>query len=79
MRTTPLRLAFRLVLILAPLPSLCATGCLAVKPYEREVLSLRSMNGEREQAENKFTQHYTESREGIAGGYCAAGGGCGCN
>ena len=79
MRPTTLRLALRLLVILVPLPSLLAAGCVAVKPYEREVLSLRSMSGVGEQSENKFMMHIIESREGGAGGFCAAGGGCGCN
>lgn len=55
------------------------SGCVRVKPYEREVLSIRPMTGENEGSEDKFRQHWQESREGGAGGYGAAGGGCGCN
>lgn len=55
------------------------TGCVRVKPYEREVLSIRPMSGDDERSEDKFRQHWQESREGGAGGYGAAGGGCGCN
>ena len=42
-------------------------------------LSLRAMDPGAEKVENKFRQHWQESREGGSGGYCAAGGGCGCN
>jgi hypothetical protein len=63
--------------------SLLATGalggCVRVKPYEREIMSLRPMSGDDERVEDKFRQHWQESREGGAGGYAAAGGGCGCN
>ncbi len=58
---------------------LCSAGCVAVKPYQREVLSIRPMDGEDNKVEDKFRQHWGESREGAAGGYAAAGGGCGCN
>lgn len=56
-----------------------AAGCARVQPYQREVLSLRAMQGETERVENRFAQHWQESREGSMGGYAAAGGGCGCN
>jgi hypothetical protein len=56
---------------------LAVAGC--VKPYQRELLSLRPMDPAAEKVENKFRQHWQESREGASGGYCAAGGGCGCN
>ena len=59
--------------------SLGATGCARVQPYEREELSLRHMTGDAEHVEDKFRQHWQESREGASGGYGAAGGGCGCN
>ena len=69
--------SFRVV-IFAVAPSLLA-GCLVVKPYQREVLSLRSMDPASETVEDKFRQHWQESREGSRGGFAAAGGGCGCN
>ena len=56
-----------------------AAGCAPVKPYEREYLSERAMRPESESTENRFRQHWQESREGSAGGFGAAGGGCGCN
>ncbi len=56
-----------------------ACGCARVKPYQRELLSLPAMDPARETAESHFRQHYEESREGAAGGYGSAGGGCGCN
>jgi len=54
-------------------------GCVRVKPYQRETLSLRCMTPGAEQAEDKFRQHWQFSREGSEGGFGAAGGGCGCN
>ena len=55
------------------------TGCVRARPYEREILSLTPMSGDDERGEDKFRQHWQESREGGGGGYAAAGGGCGCN
>ncbi len=64
-----------LLLVLAAVTA----GCVRVKPYEREVLSLRAMSPGVEAAEDKFRQHWQFSREGSEGGFGAAGGGCGCN
>lgn len=55
------------------------SGCARVQPYEREVLSLSAMQADTERVENRFSQHWQESREGGMGGYATAGGGCGCN
>jgi len=54
-------------------------GCSTVKPYQREVLADRAMAPSGEALEDHFRQHWQESREGGAGGYASAGGGCGCN
>ena len=54
-------------------------GCVRARPYERETLSLRPMDPTSEHCEDRFRQHWGDSREGAAGGYAAAGGGCGCN
>ena len=54
-------------------------GCAVVKPYQREGLALRPMTPEAESGENKFRQHWQDSREGSTGGFGSAGGGCGCN
>ena len=58
---------------------LVGAGCVRVKPYQREALSMRPMNGAAESGEDKFRQHWQDSREGSTGGYGGAGGGCGCN
>lgn len=81
MRRLPLRLRIfpSLLLLVAGSSALLGAGCVAVKPYQREELSLRPMDGASEKTEDKFRQHWTESREGVSGGYSAAGGGCGCN
>ena len=54
-------------------------GCAPVRPYQREYLSLRPMRPEAEKTEDHFRAHWQGSREGSAGGFGAAGGGCGCN
>lgn len=57
-----------------------AGGCTHVAPYQREHLAKRSMDtGEREMAEERFSSHVYEAREGAGGAGFTAGGGCGCN
>ena len=63
--------------ILCLLMMIFGAGC--VKPYQRELLSMRAMDPAAQKVENRFAQHWQESREGGSGGFCAAGGGCGCN
>jgi hypothetical protein len=55
------------------------SGCVVVKPFQREYLSERAMRPSSEIAEDRFRAHWQESREGATGGFGAAGGGCGCN
>ena len=50
-----------------------ASGCVRVKPYQREYLSLRPMRPTAESGEDRFRAHYQGAREG------SIGGGCGCN
>lgn len=61
------------------LGTLLATGCVRIKPYQRELLSTRPMTNGAEAAEDRFRQHWQGAREGSFGGFGAAGGGCGCN
>ena len=56
-----------------------ASGCVVVKPYQREALSQRAMTPGSESTEDRFRQHWQGSREGGTGGFGASGGGCGCN
>jgi len=56
-----------------------AGGCVRVKPYQREQLTLRAMQPGGERAEDRFRSHWQTAREGSEGGFGAAGGGCGCN
>jgi hypothetical protein len=56
-----------------------ATGCVRVKPYERELLAKPTMTFQPDPHEDVLDNHMLEAREGAAGGYGSAGGGCGCN
>ena len=56
-----------------------SSGCVVVKPFQREYLSERAMRPGGEGTEDRFRAHWQESREGATGGFGAAGGGCGCN
>ena len=58
---------------------LMSCGCVRVKPWEREILSQRSMAFDSEQYENILDHTYYNAREGAAGGFESGGGGCGCN
>lgn len=56
-----------------------AGGCARVAAHQREQLSRRAMNPERDPIEDKLDTHVTEYREGSIGGTGVGGGGCGCN
>ncbi len=55
------------------------SSCVRVKPWEREILSQRSMSFDSEQHENVLDHTFYNAREGAAGGFESGGGGCGCN
>ena len=59
--------------------SVVATGCARVKPYERELLTKPTMTFQPDPHKDVLDNHMLEAREGAAGGYGSAGGGCGCN
>ena len=59
--------------------ALLAAGCVRVKPYERELLAKPTMTFQPDPHEDVLDNHMLEAREGAAGGYGSAGGGCGCN
>ena len=54
-------------------------GCVAVRPWERDVLADPCMAVTPDPEEAKLEQHLFSYREGSAGGYGDSGGGCGCN
>jgi hypothetical protein len=64
-----------LLLVFALLP----LGCVPVKPYQRELLAKPMMTFHQDPDEETLDLHMLEAREGSAGGYGSAGGGCGCN
>ena len=56
-----------------------ASGCVAVKPYQRRRLSKPDMAEEGDAGLLAGQEHATDYREGAAGGFGGGGGGCGCN
>ena len=58
---------------------LIMSGCVLVKPWERDTLSKRVMTSDAEMDENTLDHTYYNAREGAAGGFESGGGGCGCN
>ena len=71
-----LRLVASLLLVL---PLCAATGCAAVKPWERDVLARPDMAWEPDALEAKRSSHIHYSKEAALPGGGAGGGGCGCN
>jgi len=66
-------------LLLLALPLLAASGCAAVKPWERDVLARPDMAWEPDSLEAKRNTHIHYSKEASLPGGGAGGGGCGCN
>jgi hypothetical protein len=56
-----------------------SVGCVRVKPWERDILARPAMTFDAEVEENALDHGYYNAREGAAGGFESAGGGCGCN
>ena len=77
MRTSPLVKVTRACLIALGLAAL--TGCAHVAPYQREHLADRIMDPAAQARERAAERHWIETREGAAGGFLGAGGGCACN
>ncbi|MEO6773485.1 MAG: DUF4266 domain-containing protein [Kofleriaceae bacterium] len=69
----------RLIAILGVLAVAATTGCIHVRPRQRETLAHRNMTFAPDPAEDELDLHMQESREGSSGGYGSSGGGCGCN
>lgn len=55
------------------------SACAAVRPYEREYLSLKIMDFKTEAIEEASERHWLETLEGSSGGIGGSGGGCACN
>jgi hypothetical protein len=58
--------------------TLAVTGCAAVQPWQRGVLSKTPMMFDPDPARAMLEDHWMTSREGAAGGFGLQGGGCGC-
>lgn len=58
---------------------LASTGCVRVKPWERDLLALRNMGWEPDPTEAKRESHIYFSKEASMPGGSGGGGGCGCN
>ena len=67
------------LLCLAALGLLLATGCQAVKPWQRGTLADYTMRGDRDPLGDMHLEHVFFSREMASGGKGVGGGGCGCN
>ncbi|NVB39108.1 DUF4266 domain-containing protein [Pseudenhygromyxa sp. WMMC2535] len=61
------------------LPCLALLGCVRVQPWERERLAQPDMQMAVDPELSAGPDHAVEYREGSAGAFGGAGGGCGCN
>lgn len=55
------------------------SGCTAVQPWEREVLTRPEMAWTTDSMDSTLEAHIYFSKEASSGGSSSAGGGCGCN
>ena len=55
-----------------------ASGCVTVKPSQREHLSKPEMTPATDAEEDRWHAHIEQARHGGMGGHGGAGGGCGC-
>ena len=69
----------RTISFLLILAGLCLGGCVTIQPWERGRLAQPDMQFGGAEELAAAEAHATEVREGSAGGFDAAGGGCGCN
>ena len=58
---------------------LLTSGCVRVKPWERDLLARRDMGWEPDALEAKREAHIYFSKEAAMPGGSGGGGGCGCN
>ena len=70
--------ALQILLVLMTLLLLTATGCVRVKPWERDLLARRDMAWEPDGLEAKRESHIYFSKEASITGGSGGGGGCGC-
>ena len=75
-----MKTALRLLVLTSLLVTLLATtGCVRVKPWERDLLARRDMAFEPDGLEAKREAHIYFSKEASMPGGSGGGGGCGCN
>jgi hypothetical protein len=65
--------------VLVAIAAAALSGCLRVRPHQREYLARPAMVADQDSGESRFQQHSRGAREGVDGGTGEAGGGCGCN
>lgn len=58
--------------------AIAASGCATVHPWERGRLADPNMVFDANAAQNAYTAHWEEAREGASGGLGVQSGGCGC-
>lgn len=68
----------RTIALVAFVAALAASGCVTVKPHERQHLAQPEMDPATNALEETFYSHVESAREGGFGGHGASGGGCGC-
>ena len=68
---------FGLMILLALL--VATSGCVVVKPWERDLLARRDMSWEPDALEAAREAHIFFSKEASMPGGSGGGGGCGCN
>ena len=73
-----LRLPPVLLGLLGLTAALISSGCVTVKPHQRQHLAQPEMNPATDALEESYYSHIESAREGGFGGHGAAGGGCGC-
>jgi len=78
-RTAMIRAAMIRAALLALLAMLLASGCVMVRPEEREYLADPAMTFGSGGTAEAQEEHVLSNREGSSGGGQASGGGCGCN
>ena len=69
----------RIALIIFAAALAVTTGCVNVRPWQREHLADYTMSPDRDPLGTAQAEHIWFSREEAAGGGGVGGGGCGCN
>ena len=67
------------VLLALAFALIATSGCMVVKPWERDLLARRDMQFDPDGLEAAREGHVYFSKEASSGGGGAGGGGCGCN